>query len=350
VNLHTIGIDLSKTTFHIVGLDENGTVVLRKKFSRKQLLVYTVKLSRTLIGMEACGGSHYLGRALEEQGHQVRLMPAQYVKPYVKTNKNDYIDAEAIAEAVQRPTMRFVPIKSDDQLDLQALHRVRDRWVARRTAVMNQIRGFLLDRGVTVRKGPSHLCAVLTPLLDDSNALFSGQLRWLLSELQVEWNELEKRLEEVNQKIETIAKHNEVCSRLMEVPGFGPLVSTALTAAIGNGATFRKARDLAAWLGLVPRQHSTGGKTKLLGISKRGNEYLRRMLLHGARSVVMHMEKKKSALGAWLIQLAARTHRNVAVVALANKMARIAWVILTRNEHYQPPTLASLSAESAIST
>ena len=144
MNLHTIGIDLSKTTFHIVGLDENGTVVLRKKFSRKQLLVYTVKLSRTLIGMEACGGSHYLGRALEEQGHQVRLMPAQYVKPYVKTNKNDYIDAEAIAEAVQRPTMRFVPIKSDDQLDLQALHRVRDRWVARRTAVMNQIRGFLL--------------------------------------------------------------------------------------------------------------------------------------------------------------------------------------------------------------
>jgi len=348
--IHTIGIDLSKTTFHVVGLDEQGAVVVRKKLSRKQLLVYTAKLARATIGMEACGGSHYLGRALEEQGHEVRLMPAQYVKPYVKTNKNDYIDAEAIAEAVQRPTMRFVPIKSDDQLDLQALHRVRDRWVARRTAVMNQIRGFLLDRGLAVRKGPSHLRQVLALVLDDSNLLFSGRLRWLLGELQKEWNEIEKRLEEVTGKVETIAKQNEVCVRLMEIPGFGPLVSTALTAAVGNGATFRKGRDLAAWLGLVPRQHSTGGKTKLLGISKRGNEYLRRMLLHGARSVVMHMERRKSALSAWLIQLASRTHRNVAVVALANKMARIAWVILTRSERYHPGELAPLSPELAIST
>jgi transposase len=349
VNIHTIGIDLSKTTFHVVGLDETGNVVLRKKFSRKQLLVYTVKLPRTLIGMEACGGCHYVGRALEEQGHEVRLMPAQYVKAYVKTNKNDYVDAEAIAEAVQRPTMRFVPIKSDEQLDLQALHRVRDRWVARRTAVMNQIRGFLLDRGVTVPKGPSHLRQVLPALLDESSSLFSGNLRWLLSELQHEWNELEKQLEEVSQKIEAIAKNNEVCCRLMEIPGFGPLVSTALMAAIGNGATFRKGRDLAAWLGLVPRQHSTGGKTKLLGISKRGNEYLRRMLLHGARSVMMQRERKKSALGAWLAQLAERTHWNVAVVALANKMARIAWAILTRSGHYRPPQLASTSVEPAIS-
>ena len=348
MKIQTIGIDLSKTTFHVVGLDEKGTVVLRKKFSRKQLLVYAVKLPRTLIGMEACGGSHYLGRALEQQGHEVRLMPAQYVKPYVKTNKNDYIDAEAIAEAVQRPTMRFVPIKSDEQLDLQALHRVRDRWVARRTAVMNQIRGFLLDRGMAVRKGPSHLRQVLPLVLDESSSFFSGRLRCLLKELQQEWNELERRLEEVSHEIETIAKHNEVSLRLMEIPGFGPLVSTALTAAVGNGATFRKARDLAAWLGLVPRQHSTGGKTKLLGISKRGNEYLRRMFLHGARSVVMHMERKKSALGAWLAQLAERTHRNVAVVAFANKMARIAWVILTRSERYRALEWAPSSPELTI--
>lgn len=343
MKISTIGIDLSKTTFHVVGLDEKGTIVVRKKLSRKQLLTYTANLPTALMGMEACGGAHYLGRALEAQGHQVRLMPAQYVKPYVKTNKNDYLDAEAIAEAVQRPTMRFVPIKSDEQLDLQALHRVRDRWVARRTAVMNQIRGFLLDRGLTVRKGPGYLRQELAPVLEDSNAFFSGRIRWLLCELQSEWNELEKRIEEVTGQIELIAKESELCQRLMDIPGFGPLVSTALTAAVGNAETFHKGRDLAAWLGLVPRQHSTGGKTKLLGISKRGSEYLRRMMLHGARSVVMHMARKKSALGVWVEQLSARTHRNVAVVALANKMARIAWVILSRSERYSPPALIPLS-------
>jgi len=347
VKIHAIGIDLSKTTFHVVGLDEKGAVVLRRKQSRKQLLIYTANLPSALIGMEACGGAHYLGRALEAQGHQVRLMPAQYVKPFVKTNKNDYLDAEAIAEAVQRPTMRFVPIKSDEQLDLQALHRVRDRWVARRTAVMNQIRGFLMDRGLTVRRGPNYLREVLVPVLDDSNALFSGRIRWLLRELQAEWNELETRIEEVTGQIEAIAKENEECQRLMEIPGFGPLVSTALTAAVGNAATFYKGRDLAAWLGLVPRQHSTGGKTRLLGISKCGSEYLRRMMLHGARSVVMHVARKKSALGAWVEQLSARTHRNVAVVALANKMARIAWVILHKSERYRPAALAPVSLSPA---
>ncbi len=350
MKIHTIGIDLSKTTFHVVGLDEKGAVVLRRKQSRKQLLIYTANLPSALIGMEACGGAHYLGRALEAQGHQVRLMPAQYVKPFVKTNKNDYLDAEAIAEAVQRPTMRFVPIKSDEQLDLQALHRVRDRWVARRTAVMNQIRGFLMDRGLTVRRGPTYLREVLVPVLDDSNALFSGRIHWLLSELQAEWNELEKRIEEVTGQIEAIATENEECQRLMEIPGFGPLVSTALTAAVGNAATFHKGRDLAAWLGLVPRQHSTGGKTRLLGISKCGSEYLRRMILHGARSVVMHMARKKSALGAWVEQLSARTHRNVAVVALANKMARIAWVILNKSERYRPAALAPVSLTPAGAT
>ena len=349
MNIRTIGIDLSKSTFHVVGLDERGTVVLRKKLSRKQLLVYTSNLPLSLVGMEACGGAHYLGRALAEQGHQVRLMPAQYVKPYVKTNKNDYLDAEAIAEAVQRPTMRFVPIKSDEQLDQQALHRVRDRWIARRTAVINQIRGFLLDRGVAVRKGPSHLRQLLPLILDESNTLFSGRIRRLIGELQGEWTGLEKRIEEVTGEIQSIAKEDEPCRRLMEIPGFGPLVSTALTAAIGNAATFSKGRDLAAWLGLVPRQYSTGGKTKLLGISKRGNEYLRRMFLHGARSVVLHMERKKSALGVWIAQLAARAHRNIAIVGLANKMARIAWVILTRSERYCASELPVLTSAPAIS-
>jgi len=283
-----------------------------------------------LVGMEACAGAHFLARALRDQGHDARLMPAQYVKPYVKTNKNDYLDAEAIAEAVQRPTMRFVPIKNDEQLDLQALHRVRDRWVARRTAVMNQIRGFLLERGIAIQKGPSYLMTQLKIIFSDGNTSFSERLLHLIHELKHEWDELERKIEEADTELARIAKEDDGCHRLMEVPGFGPIVSTALVAAIGNGVNFRKGRDLAAWLGLVPRQHSTGGKTRLLGISKVGNEYLRRMMLHGARSVVMQMERKPSALGEWLTSLSARRHRNVTVVALANKMARIAWAILSK--------------------
>ena len=341
MDVRIIGIDLSKTTFHVIGLDELGQVAIRKKFSRKQLLMFTAKLSSTLIGMEACGGAHYLGRALRSQGHDVRLMPAQYVKPYVKTNKNDYLDAEAIAEAVGRPTMRFVPIKTDDQLDLQALHRVRDRWVARRTAVMNQLRGFLLERGVTVRKGASYLRQQLLDVFSDPACLFSGRILKLLRELRQEWDRLEEQIEEVSREIQSVAKQDESCARLMEIPGVGPLVSTALVAAIGNGVTFRKGRDLAAWLGLVPGQYTTGGKPKLLGISKRGNEYLRRMFLHGARSVVMQMESQRSALGSWLGQLAARAHRNIVVVALANKMARIAWALLSTGGHYHAPDIVS---------
>src|SRR5476649_245076 len=198
MEVQTIGIDLGKTVFHLVGLNQRGEVVVRKKCSRNQVLRFTSNLHVSLIGMEACGGSHFLGRALREQGHDVRLMPAQYVKPYVKTNKNDYLDAEAIAEAVQRPTMRFVPIKTDEQLDLQALHRVRDRWVARRTAVMNQMRGFLLERGITMRKGPSHLAAQLQIIFGEGNGSFSGRTRGLLLELKHEWDELERRIEEAN--------------------------------------------------------------------------------------------------------------------------------------------------------
>ena len=268
-------------------------------------------------------------------------MPAQLVKAYRKSNKNDYLDAEAIAEAVQRPTMRFVPIKTDDQLDLQALHRVRDRWVARRTAVMNQMRGFLLERGITVRKGPSHLTTQLQRMLEDADTPLSGRLRLLILELKHEWDELETRIEAANAELQLIAKQDDACNRLMEIPGFGPLVSTALVAAIGNGITFRKGRDLAAWLGLVPRQHSTGGKTRLLGISKRGNEYLRRMFLHGARSVVAQIGRKPSALGLWIADLSARSHRNVTVVALANKMARTAWAILSKGTRYCAPAMAA---------
>jgi transposase len=221
--------------------------------------------------METCGGSHFLGRALEKQGHDVRLIPAQYVKPYAKTNKNDYIDSEAIAEAVGRPTMRFVPIKSDDQLDLQSLHRVRERWVMRRTAVINQMRGLPLERGITVRKGRRHLEAALPGILEDADANLSGALRFLLAQLSVELEQTAQRIGEADAAIERAVRENEACRRLVEIPGIGPVTATAVIAAIGNGAAFRKGREFAAWMGVVPREHSTGGKQTMLGISKRGN-------------------------------------------------------------------------------
>ncbi|MGI4829056.1 MAG: IS110 family transposase [Janthinobacterium lividum] len=284
MEISTIGIDLSKTTFHLIGLSARGEIVLRKKLSRKQLLIFTATRTPLLIGMEACAGAHYLARALREQGHDARLMPAQYVKPYVKTNKNDYLDAEAIAEAVQRPTMRFVPVKNDAQLDLQALHRVRDRCGEKngRNEPDPWISAGSWDSD---SQGPSYLDAQLQIIFTDGSSSFSGRLLHLIHELKHEWDELERKIEEASAELARVAKEDDGCHRLMEVPGFGPIVSTALVAAIGNGISFRKGRDLAAWLGLVPRQHSTGGKTRLLGISKLGKEYLRRMMLHGARSV-----------------------------------------------------------------
>jgi transposase len=244
MEIRTIGIDLGKTVFHLVGVNARGKVVVRKKCSRTQVLRFTSNLRECLIGMEACGGSHFLGRALREQGHEVRLMPAQYVKPYVKTNKNDYIDAEAIAEAVTRPSMRFVPIKTDDQLDLQSLHRVRERWVVRRTAVINQMRGLLLERGITIRKGRQHLEASLPGILEDADNQLSGALRVLLTQLQSEMQYLHRQIEESDKLIVRIAGELEPCRRLVAIPGVGPLIATATIAAIGNGAAFKKGRGL----------------------------------------------------------------------------------------------------------
>src|SRR5712692_9498383 len=344
MELHTIGIDLGKTVFHLVGLNLCGEVVVRKKFSRKQLLHFTANLQVKLIGMEACGGSHFVGRALRERGHEVRLMPAQYVKPYVKTNKSDYIDAEAIAEAVGRPKMRFVPIKTDDQLDLQSLHRVRERWVMRRTAVINQIRGLLLERGITLRKGRCHVGAALPGVLEDADVKLSGALRMLLAQLKLELDHLDMRIDEANALIKRSACGNEACQRLVAIPGIGPLTATAVIAAIGNGGAFHKGREFAAWMGVVPREHSTGGQQKLLGISKRGNSYLRRLFAQGERAVLQQHTKQSSGLSVWLAALTSRSHRNVAAVALANKLARIAWAVLAKNESYRPPVLADVAA------
>lgn len=344
MELQTIGIDLGKTVFHLVGLNLRGEVVVRKKFSRTQLLRFTANVQVTLIGMEACGGAHFLGRALREQRHEVRLIPAQYVKPYVKTNKSDYIDAEAIAEAVARPTMRFVPIKTDDQLDLQSLHRVRERWVMRRTAVINQIRSLLLERGITLRKGRCYVGAALPGILEDAAAKLSGALRMLLAQLKLELDHLNMRIDEADAMIKKTASENEACQRLVAIPGIGPVTATAVIAAIGNGGAFHKGREFAAWMGVVPREHSTGGQQKLLGISKRGNSYLRRLFVQGARAVMQQRTKQSSGLSAWLAQLTSRAHRNVATVALANKLARIAWAVLAKNEPYRPPVLADVAA------
>jgi transposase len=347
MEIDTIGIDLGKTVFHLVGLNVAGEVVVRRKFSRLQLLRFTANLRVRLVGMEACGGSHFLGRSLREQGHEVRLMPAQYVKPYVKTNKNDYIDAEAIAEAAGRANMRFVPIKSDDQLDMQSLHRVRDRWVARRTSVINQIRGLLLERGITFRKGRRHAEAGLPAILEDADNRLSGLLRMLLAQLQGELRQLQSQIDEADTLIAKRASEHEPCRRLMAIPGIGPLTATAVAASIGNGSEFRKGRSFAAWLGLVPKQQSTGGRQKLLSISKRGNHYLRRLFVSGARAVLQCRDKQSPGLSAWLGQLASRVHTNVAAVALANKMARVAWAVLAKSEIYRPP-LAVIATEALV--
>jgi transposase len=330
MKLRAMGIDLGKTVFHLVGLSESGEVVVRKKLSRTQLLRFTANVQVDLIGMEACPGSHFLGRRLREQGHEVRLIPAQYVKPFVKTNKNDFIDAEAIAEAVGRPKMRFVPIKSDEQLDMQSLHRVRE---------LNQIRGLLLERGITVRTGRCHLDAALPGILEDATLSLSGAVRLLLSQLKQELEQLAGHLEEVDRLIQRAAQQSEACHRLDAIPGIGPLTATALMAAIGHGEAFRKGREFAAWVGLVPREHSTGGKQKLLGISKRGNSYLRKLFIHGARAVLQYRDKQSSGLSRWLDALCSRSHYNVVAVALANKLARMAWAVLASGQAYRPPVL-----------
>jgi transposase len=270
-------------------------------------------------------------------------MPAQYVTPYVKTNKSDYIDAEAVAEAVQRLTMRFVPIKTEEQLDLQTVHRVRERWVMRRTAVVNQIRGLLLERGLTLPKGRSHVDQALPDILEDATVPLSGSFRALLAQLKFELDQLTARIEQMDAVIQRVASESEACQRLTTIPGIGPVTATALIAAIGNGSGFRRGRDPAAWVGMVPREYSTGGKQKLLGISKRGNAYLRWLFVQGARVVLQYRTKQTPGLNSWLEQLMARTHQSVVVVALANKLLRMAWAVLCKNETYRPPAVNTSS-------
>src|SRR5271163_4222116 len=324
------GVDLGKNVFHVVGLDTSGTVIQRVKFRRDTLLTFFERAGLAIVGMEACPGSQWLARKLLAMGHQVRIVAAQFVKPYVKSQKNDMIDAEAIAEAVTRPTMRFTHVRTAEQIDLQALHRIRDQLIANRTRLINQMRAFCLEYGVAIRQGAGLFRLDLPNVLSDDNNDLTPAMRRMLGELREDLARLDQRIVAVTREIEGLAARDDRARRLMTIPGIGPLAATALLAAVGDGRQFRRARDLAAWLGLVPREFSTGGKTKLLGISKRGNRYLRRLLVHGARSCVTHLDRTRDRLGGWLDGLQARMHVNKVTVALAAKIARTAWVIITK--------------------
>lgn len=326
----TYGIDLGKSNFHVVGVDCNGHGLLRRTFRRASLLEFFANAPAALIGMEACPGSHWLARKLTSFGHTARIIPAQFVKPFVKSNKNDAIDAAAIAEAVTRPSMRFVAIKRCDQFDIQALHRMRDRLVSSRTRLISQMRAFLLEYGIALHNGAGMFRQQLPVAVADERNELTPAMRTLLTELWDEFKALDERIVSISHHIEALAARDDSARRLMSIPGIGALTATALVAAVGDGKQFRRGRDLAAWLGLVPKQYSTGGKPTLLGISKRGNPYVRRLLIHGARTCVLHLDRRRDRLGAWLDCLCGRMHSNKLVVALANKLARIAWTVLTR--------------------
>ena len=282
-----VGIDIGKNSFHIVGHDERGAIVLRQKWSRGQVEARFANMPPCLVGMEACVGAHHLSRKLNSLGHNARLMPAKYVRPYSRGQKNDFRDAEAIAEAVQRPTMKFVATKTAEQLDLQALHRVRERLVSQRTGIINKIRAFLLERGIAVRQGQRFLRAELPRILATPPDVLSPRMVRIIEDLAGDWRRLDERVESLSNEIETIARQDAGCERLMSVPGIGPIISSAMVAAIGAGDAFTKGRDFAAWLGLVPKQISTGDRTILGKLSRRGNRYLRVLFVQAAWVVLI---------------------------------------------------------------
>ncbi|MBX3629130.1 MAG: IS110 family transposase [Nitrosomonas sp.] len=335
MNITRIGIDLAKQVFQVHGVDRTEKVVVRKQLRRSQMLDYFGKLAPCLVGMEACGGSHYWGRELSKLGHDVRLMAPQYVKPYVKRGKNDANDAEAICEAVGRPNMRFVAIKLIEQQVVQAEHRIRTRLIKSRTALSNEIRGLLAEFGIVLATSMGNLRRAIPVLLEDEENGLPGSFRELLAELGEELRALDNRVAEYDARIAQAVQRDDRIKRLLEIEGIGPVVASALVAAVSDAKQFGSGRDMAAWLGLTPRQHSSGGKNRLGGISKRGDKYVRTLLIHGARSALNAARNKEDGRSRWVMSVSLRRNKNIATVALANKNARIAWSILSRGETYR---------------
>jgi len=342
--LAVIGVDIGKEVFHLVGFAADGKIAFRRRIRRLGLKDAFEKLPPCIVGMEACLSAHFVSRTLRALGHEPRMIPAIYVKPFVKGQKNDYNDAKAIAEAALRPNLRFVQEKSQDQLDLQACHRVRSRLVARRTATINQIRAFLIEQGIAVRTGPRALRNSLFAILENRKDEISPRTAKLIRGLYEDWCCLDKRIDSVTGEIEDLSQAEAKCRRLMSVPGIGPLISTAVVAAISTGEAFERGRDFAAWLGLVPRQHSTGGRSVLGRISKRGSRYLRTLLIQAAKVLLMRPHNwPRFSFGAWLKTASQRLHRNKLAVALANKLARIGWSVLRHDKafdsHLEPAAI-----------
>ena len=336
MNVNTLGIDIAKSVFHLHGVDSKGKTQLTRKLTRKNFVPFVANLSPCLILMEACGSSNHWGRVFREMGHEAKLISPQFVKPFLKGNKNDYNDAEAICEAGQRPNMRFVPIKEIEQQDIQALHRVRSRIMRDRTAVANQTRGLLAEYGIVCSRRIYNLRNFLPQVLEDAENGLTDRARELFSDLYDELINLDDQIKKYDIKVAQINQNNEQCLRVSAIEGVGNLTATAMVAAVGDARTFKNGRQMSAWLGLVPRQHSTGGKANLGKMSKRGDRYLRTLLIHGARSTVYAAKKKTDSRSRWINKLVERRGFNVTCVAVANKNARIMWALMSKEENYRP--------------
>lgn len=335
MKITTIGVDLAKEVFQVHGVDGRGKAVLRKQLKRKDMAKFFANLEPCLIGMEACGSAHHWARKFGEYGHTAKLMAPQFVKPYVKTNKNDVADAEAICEAVGRSNMRFVPIKNVEQQAILSVHRARQGFVKARTAQGNQIRGLLAEFGIVIQKGIDAIAKRVPEILEDAENGLPGTMRRLLERLTGNLKEKDRQVNELEAQIRTWHNENAASVKLAEIPGIGPITASAIVATVGDAGEFKNGRQMAAWLGLVPRQCSSGGKQLLLGISKRGDTYLRTLLIHGARAVIRFAEKKAEP-DSWLRKIMARRNKNVAAVALANKNARIVWALLAKDRMFRP--------------
>ncbi|WP_133406963.1 IS110 family transposase [Parashewanella tropica] len=331
---HIIGIDLGKNSFHLVGHDQSGQRLFKKKLTRQKLLEFLAFHEPVIIAMESCGGSHWLARKCSEFGHTAKLIPPQYVKPYVKTNKNDFIDADAIAEAASRPTMRFSSPKTESAQVISTIQKIRNGYIRERTACMNRIGSILLEFGISLPKGHS-IMKGLFQWLADKNQHLPPLIVFELTELHEHYLNLNERIASQANKVERILADNEQVKQLQSIPGIGPVVASACVSSVSEPSDFKNGRNFAAWIGLVPLQHSTGGKTILLGISKRGNKELRTLFIHGARSILWRDKSAEKYFGSWLINLKKRKPFNVAVVALANKIARIAWAVLVNKKSFE---------------